>query len=514
MVPERPLRSLMQFASNDKISAVEELAKINDQSLVRSKAYVDGKWIGAASGSTFDVIDPGTLEKVGSVADMDATEVRKAIDVATEAFVTWKKTTAKERSVLLRKWHDLIMSNKDDLARLMTLENGKPVAEAAGEIFYGASFVEWFSEEAKRAYGDLVPSPVSNSRIVVMKQPVGVVGIITPYNFPNAMITRKVSAALAAGCTVVVRPASETPFSALALCELAERAGIPPGVLNVVPCSSDNTPAVGKELTTNPLVRKISFTGSTAVGKQLMGQASTTMKKISLELGGNAPFIVFEDADLTIAAEQLIICKFRNSGQTCVSANRVYVHESVYDEFVDKFVNLVKEELRVGHGLSQDTTFGPMITERGMLKVEDQLKRAIDAGARVVIGGGRPEGLNVGGYYLEPTVLVDVSDDVPMSCEETFGPLCPIYKFSTDEEVLRRANNVPVGLAGYFFSRDIGRIFRVAEGIEVGMVGVNTGMISTEVAPFGGVKESGVGREGSRYGIDEYLNIKYMNVAF
>ncbi|KAJ2080101.1 hypothetical protein H4R24_003306 [Coemansia sp. RSA 988] len=490
------------------------MAKISDKSLIRSKAYVDGKWIDAVSGLTFDVLDPGTLEKVGSVADMDASEVRKAIEVASGAFNTWKKTTARQRSVLLRKWHDLIVSNKNDLARLMTLENGKPLTEAAGEVLYGASFVEWFGEEAKRAYGDVIPSAISNSRIMVMKQPVGVVGIITPYNFPHAMITRKVAAALAAGCTVVVRPAYETPFSALALCELAERAGIPPGVLNVVPCSSENTPAVGHELTTNPLVHKISFTGSTLVGKQLMGQSSTTMKKVSLELGGNAPFIVFEDSDLTVAAENLLLCKFHNSGQVCISANRVYVHESVHDEFVDKFVALVKERLCIGHGLSEGTTFGPMITERGIIKVEDQLRRAINTGARVLIGGGRPEGLGIGGYYHEPTVLVDVSDDAPMSCEETFGPLCPIYKFSTEEEVLRRANNVSVGLAGYVFSRDIGRIFRVAEGIEVGMVGVNTGMITSEATPFGGVKESGIGREGSRYGIDEYLNIKYVNVAF
>ncbi|KAJ1735057.1 hypothetical protein LPJ61_000747 [Coemansia biformis] len=503
----------MSAARGIKVSSLGELAKIRDQTLVRSEAYVGGEWVAASSGSTFDVADPATLEVIGSVTDMGASDVQRAVGVASEAFVTWKQTTAKQRSALMRKWLDLIVANKDDLARLLTLECGKPLAEATGEVLYAASFVEWFSEEAKRADGDVLQSPVGGSRAIVMKQPVGVVGIITPYNFPSAMITRKVGAALAAGCTVVVRPAHETPLSALALCELAERAGIPRGVLNVVTCSATNTPEIGRELTTNPLVRKVSFTGSTPVGKLLMSQASSTMKKISMELGGNAPFIVFEDADLAVAAEQLIACKFRNSGQTCVCANRVYVHESVYDSFVDRFVALVGQKLRVGHGLAEGTTFGPMITERGAVKTEDHLRRAVEAGARVVLGGRRPEGLAVGGHFFEPTVLVDVSDDVPMSCEETFGPLCPIYKFSSEEEVLRRANNVAVGLAGYFFSRDIGRVFRVAEALEVGMVGVNTGIIGSEVSPFGGVKESGVGREGSRYGIDEYLNIKAVNIA-
>ncbi|KAI9471206.1 hypothetical protein LPJ79_001600 [Coemansia sp. RSA 1821] len=507
------MSSHISLAKNSKVVSTDELSKLKDPSLFRAEAFVDGKWVKAASGKTFDVEDPGTLEKIGSVTDMDASDVRKAVDAGSAAFESWKKTTAKQRAVLLRKWYDLIIENKDDLARILTLEGGKPLIEATGEVLYGASFIEWFSEEAKRAYGDVVPSPVANSRMVVMKQPVGVAGIITPYNFPNAMITRKVGAALAAGCTVVVRPAHETPYSALALCELAQRAGIPPGVINVVTCSGENTPEVGRELTTNPTIRKVSFTGSTPVGKLLMEQASSTMKKVSFELGGNAPFIVFDDADLQTAAENLLACKFRNSGQTCVCANRVYVHESVYDEFVDKFVSLVKQKLKVGHGLDEGTTFGPIITERGLLKVEDQLKRAINSGAKVVLGGKRPS-INVSGQFFEPTVLVNVSDDVPMSCEETFGPLCPIYKFTSEEEVLRRANNVPVGLAGYFFSRDIGRIFRVAEALQVGMVGINVGNVSSEVSPFGGVKESGVGREGSRYGIDEYLNIKLLNIAF
>ncbi|KAI9502562.1 hypothetical protein GGI25_005082 [Coemansia spiralis] len=494
------------------ISSKDELGKIKDQRLVRLDAYVNGKWVGATSDRRFEVTDPGTLQTIGHVADMNAHDVSKAVDAASDAFGKWSKTTAKERASLLRKWYDQVMANKDDLARLMTLECGKPLAEAAGEIGYGASFIEWFSEEAKRAYGDVVPSPMSSTRMVVLKQPVGVAGIITPYNFPTAMITRKVAAALAAGCTVVVRPAHETPFSALALCELAERAGIPPGVFNVVPSSGENTPEVGKELTTNPKIRKVSFTGSTNVGKLLMSQASSTMKKISMELGGNAPFIVFEDASIRDAAEQLILCKFRNSGQTCVCANRIYVHDKVYDEFVSVFTSLVKEKLRIGHGLAPGVNFGPMITERGLAKTEEQLQRAVKAGAKVIVGGNRAN-VKSGGNFFEPTVLVNVSDDVPMTCEETFGPLCPIYRFTTEEEVMCRANNVPVGLAGYFFSRDIGRIFRVAEALEVGMVGVNIGSISTEVAPFGGVKESGVGREGSRYGIDEYLNIKYLNIA-
>ncbi|KAJ2158043.1 hypothetical protein GGF46_004065 [Coemansia sp. RSA 552] len=502
-----------QLAQNAKIDSVSELDKLSDKSLLRSTGYVGGKWVGAASGETFDVEDPGTLQVIGKVSDMSADDVSGAIAAADDAFSSWKKTTAKQRSVLLRKWHELILANKDDLARLMTLEGGKPLGEAAGEVLYGASFVEWFSEEAKRTYGDVIPSPMSNTRILVVKQPVGVVGIITPYNFPNAMITRKTAAALAAGCTVVIRPAHETPYSALALGYLAERAGIPPGVINIVPSSGVNTPEVGRELSTNPAVRKISFTGSTPVGKLLMSQASTTMKKASMELGGNAPFIVFEDADIGVAAEQLLGCKFRNSGQTCVCANRVYVHDAVYDEFVDTFKTLVQQKLRIGHGLDQGANYGPIITKRGYDKIEDQLQRAIKAGAKVVSGGKAPVGLNSGGHFFEPTILVDVSDDVPMSCEETFGPLCPIFRFGSEEEVIRRANDSPVGLASYLFSRDIGRIFRVAEALEVGMVGVNVGNISTEVAPFGGVKESGVGREGSRYGIDEYLNIKYLNIS-
>ncbi|KAJ2869363.1 hypothetical protein GGH93_006182 [Coemansia aciculifera] len=496
-----------------KISSLDELAKIKDKSLICHQAYVDGKWVEATSQKHIDIVDPATLETIGSVPDMDTGDVKLAITAATRAFASWKHTTGKERSQLLRKWLELITANKDDLARLMTLENGKPLAEAQGEVMYGASYIEWFSEEAKRGYGDIVPSPIPGSRALVMKQPVGVVAIITPYNFPNAMITRKVGAALAAGCTVVIRPAHETPLSALALCELAARAGIPPGVINLVTCSAKNTPAVGLELTTNSEVRKVSFTGSTAVGKLLMGQASTTMKRVSMELGGNAPFIVFEDADIQKAAAHLLQCKFRNAGQTCVCANRIYVHDAVYDEFVGAFTTLVKEKLKVGHGLSEGTTIGPMITKRGLDKVEEQVQLAVAAGATVVLGGKRPEEVAGKGYFFEPTVLVNVSDDVPMTCEETFGPLCPIYRFTSEDEVIRRANAVSVGLAGYFFSRDVARIFRVAEALEVGMVGANTGSIGFDAAPFGGVKESGVGREGSRYGMDDYLNIKLINLS-
>ncbi|KAJ2021409.1 hypothetical protein GGI06_002238 [Coemansia sp. S85] len=496
-----------------KVSSPDELAKIKDKSLVCRQAYIDGKWVDAASQQHFDIVDPATLETIGSVPDMDASDVKLAVSAATRAFASWKHTTSKERSLLLRKWHDLLVANKDDLARLMTLENGKPLGEAHGEIGYSASFVEWFSEEAKRGYGDIVPSPIPGLRALVMKQPVGVVSIITPYNFPNAMITRKVGAALAAGCTVVVRPAFETPLSALALCELAERAGIPPGVINVVTCSAKNTPAVGLEMTTNPEVRKVSFTGSTAVGKLLMGQASTTMKRVSMELGGNAPFIVFEDADIQRAAESLLQCKFRNAGQTCVSANRIYVHDAVYDEFVGAFTALVKEKLRIGHGLSEGTTIGPMITKRGLDKVEEQVQLAVAAGATVVLGGKRPEAVPGKGYFFEPTVLADVLDAVPMTCEETFGPLCPIYRFTSEDEVIRRANATSVGLAGYFFSRDVARVFRVAEALEVGMVAANTGAIGSDAVPFGGVKESGMGREGSRYGMDDYLNIKLINLS-
>ncbi|KAJ2908407.1 Succinate-semialdehyde dehydrogenase, mitochondrial, partial [Coemansia aciculifera] len=359
-----------------RISSMNELAKIKDRALVSCKAYVDGEWVDASSRQTLDVEDPATLETICSVPDMDPSDVKLAVSAATRAFATWKHTTAKERSALLRKWHDLVVENKDDLARLMTLECGKPLGEAQGEVLYGASYIEWFSEEAKRAYGDIVPSPVPGSRALVMRQPVGVVSIITPYNFPNAMIARKVSAALAAGCTVVVRPAHETPLSALALCSLAARAGIPPGIINVVTCSAKNTPAVGLELTTNAEIRKVSFTGSTAVGKLLMGQASTTMKRVSMELGGNAPFIVFEDADIQKAAAHLLQCKFRNAGQTCICANRIYVHDAVYDEFVGAFTALVKEKLRLGHGLTEGTTMGPMITKRGLDKVEEQVQLA------------------------------------------------------------------------------------------------------------------------------------------
>ncbi|KAJ2677832.1 hypothetical protein GGH99_005753 [Coemansia sp. RSA 1285] len=495
------------------VDSVEELGKVKDKRLVRTDAYVGGKWTAAAKGGRFKVADPATLQTIAEVADMNANDVAQAVREASKALPAWRATTGKKRARVLRKWYDLVMENKADLARIMTLECGKPLAEAEGEVAYAASFLEWFGEEAKRTYGDTIPAATDGTRISVIKQAVGVVGVITPYNFPSAMITRKIGAAVAAGCTVVARPAHETPLSALALCELAERAGVPPGVVNMVTSSAANTQAVGLELTTNASVRKVSFTGSTGVGKMLMAQSASTMKKVSMELGGNAPFIVFEDADIELAARALVACKFRNAGQTCVCANRVYVHQAVYDAFLEALVAAARETLRAGHGLTAGTTVGPMITHRGLEKTLDHLRRAVDAGARVVLGGAQAKVGALHGHFFEPTVLADASDAVPMTGDETFGPLCPVYRFSSEEEVVRRANAVPVGLAGYFFSRDVSRIFRVAEALEVGMVGVNTGSVSTEVAPFGGVKESGVGREGSRYGIDEYLNVKTIHIA-
>jgi succinate-semialdehyde dehydrogenase/glutarate-semialdehyde dehydrogenase len=434
---------------------------------------------------------------------MGQAETRRAIEAANGAWPAWRAKTAKERAAILRKWFELMMANVEDLAVLMTVEQGKPLTESRGEIAYGASFIEWFAEEAKRIYGDTIPAQSPDRRIVVIKEPIGVCAAVTPWNFPNAMITRKAGPALAAGCTMVIKPASMTPYSALALCELAERAGIPKGVISVVTGASG---PIGKELTSNPLVRKFTFTGSTEVGKQLMQQCATTVKKVSLELGGNAPFIVFDDADLDAAAEGALASKYRNSGQTCVCANRVFVQDSVYDTFAKKLADKVAA-MKVGSGLEAGVVQGPLIDMKAVEKVEEHIADALAKGARVVVGGKRHE---KGGQFFQPTVLADVNTSMKITHEETFGPVAPLYRFKTEEELIKLANDTEYGLAAYFYSRDIGRIWRVAEGIESGIIGINIGIISTEVAPFGGMKESGIGREGSKYGIDEFLEVKYL----
>jgi len=470
---------------------------------LRQQAYVDGAWIDADDGASLEVTNPADGERLGSVPRMGAAETKRAIDAAHAAMPAWAGRTAADRAKILRRWFDLMIENKAALARLLTLEQGKALAEAEGEIVYAASFIEWFAEEGKRIYGDVVPTHAADKRIVTLKQPIGVVGAITPWNFPAAMITRKVGPALAAGCTVVLKPASQTPFSALALAVLAEEAGVPAGVFNVV---TGGATAIGGELTANPIVRKISFTGSTEIGRLLMRQSADTIKKMSLELGGNAPFIVFDDADLDAAVAGAVASKFRNSGQTCVCTNRFYAQASIYDAFVEKFAAAAKA-LKVGPGLDAGTQVGPLIDDAAVTKVEEHLSDALAKGARVVTGGGRDAR---GGRFFTPTVLADVTGDMTICREETFGPLAPVIRFETEEEVLRLANDSEVGLAGYFYARDIGRVWRVAEALEVGIVGVNTGLISTEVAPFGGVKQSGLGREGSRYGIEDYLEIKYL----
>ncbi len=485
---------------------MEHLAEIQlqDRSLLRNQGFIGGEWVDADSGKTFPVHNPATGQVLAQVADMGAEETRRAIQAADTAWPAWRGLTAGERAAILRRWNDLILEHQEDLALLMTLEQGKPLFEARGEVRYGASFVEWFAEEARRVYGDVIPSHVGNARLVVVKQPVGVVGAITPWNFPNAMITRKVAPALAAGCTVVIKPAEDTPLSALALAELAQRAGFPPGVLNVV-TALDPVP-VGQELTANPTVRKISFTGSTQVGKLLLRQSADTVKRVSLELGGNAPFIVFDDAEVDEAVAGALACKYRNAGQTCVCANRIFVHTAVYDEFARKYADAVSR-LKVGYGLEEGVVIGPLINEAAVEKVERLLEDAVQKGARVILGGRRhPRG----GTFFEPTVVTEVTPEMAFTQEEIFGPIAPLYRFRTEEEVIHLANSTRYGLAAYFYSRDIGRVWRVAEGLEYGMVGINTGLISTAVAPFGGVKESGLGREGSRYGIDEYVEIKYL----
>ena len=474
---------------------------LKDPTLFREQCYIDGEWVGAKK--TFPVNNPATGAILGSVPDLGAEETRRAIEAADRAWPAWRAKTAKERSGILRRWFDLMMASQEDLAQILTAEQGKPLAEARGEIAYGASFIEWFAEEAKRAYGDVIPQHQPDKRILVIKQPIGVAAMITPWNFPNAMITRKAGPALAAGCTVVLKPAEQTPYSALAMAELAERAGIPKGVFNVI---TGDAPAIGKEFCSNPVVRKLSFTGSTEVGRILMRQSADTIKKLSLELGGNAPFIVFDDADLDAAVEGAIASKYRNAGQTCVCANRIYVQDRVYDAFAAKLTEKVKA-FKVGAGTEPGVVIGPLIDEQGIRKVESHVADALGKGAKAVLGGKRHER---GGLFFQPTVLTGVTPDMVVSVEETFGPVAPLIRFQSEDEVIGLANNTEFGLCGYFYSRDVGRIFRVAERMEVGIVGANAGIISTEVAPFGGVKQSGLGREGSKYGLEEYLEVKYI----
>src|ERR1700758_5604300 len=486
-------------ATNAAVATVD----LKDMRLFREACYVDGKWVQASGGGTVGVDNPATGEIIGKVPKLSGAETRHAIEVANEAFKSWSARTAKERAIVLRKWFDLMMENQEDLARLMTLEQGKPLTESRGEVAYAAAFLEWFGEEAKRVYGDTIPGHQADKRIVVLKQPIGVAAMITPWNFPNAMITRKAGPALAAGCPVVLKPAGKTPYSALAMAELGERAGIPKGVFNVI---TGNSRAIGGELCANPAVRKLSFTGSTETGRTLMKQSADTIKKLSLELGGNAPFIVFDDAELDAAVAGAIASKYRNAGQTCVCVNRVYVQAGVYDAFSAKLVEAVKG-LKVGNGLEPGVLQGPPIDQGAVEKVEEHIQDAVSKGARVLTGGKRH---SLGGTFFEPTVLADAPVDAKVTREETFGPLAPLFRFETDEEALRLANDTEFGLASYFYSRDIGRVWRVAEGLESGMGGINTGMLSTEVAPFGGVKQSGLGREGSHYGIDEFVEVKYL----
>ncbi|HDG8091523.1 TPA: NADP-dependent succinate-semialdehyde dehydrogenase [Klebsiella oxytoca] len=480
--------------------------QLNDPTLFRQQAFIDGRWRDASSGETLGVTNPANGQQLGSVPKMGAEETREAIDAAARALPAWRALTARERATILRRWFDLMMEHQDDLARLMTLEQGKPLAEAKGEIGYAASFIEWFAEEGKRIYGDTIPGHQADKRLLVIKQPIGVTAAITPWNFPSAMITRKAGPALAAGCTMVLKPASQTPFSALALAELANRAGIPKGVFNVVTGSASE---VGNELTGNPLVRKLSFTGSTEIGRQLMEQCAKDIKKVSLELGGNAPFIVFDDADLDKAVEGALASKFRNAGQTCVCANRLYIQDGVYDRFAEKLQQAVSK-LQIGDGLQPNVTIGPLIDEKAIAKVQEHIADALDKGARVATGGKPHE---LGGNFFQPTILVDVPSDAKVAKEETFGPLAPLFRFKDEADVIAQTNDTEFGLAAYFYARDLGRVFRVGEALEYGIIGINTGLISTEVAPFGGVKSSGLGREGSKYGIEDYLEIKYMCIG-
>jgi succinate-semialdehyde dehydrogenase / glutarate-semialdehyde dehydrogenase len=486
------------------MAAVPKAAiSLRDMSLLREQAFVGGRWESAANGQTKQVFNPATGQLIGTVPNLGAAETRRAIEAAEKALPDWRARTGKERAQVLRRWFDLMMANQEDLAVLMTVEQGKPLVESRGEIAYAAAFIEWFGEEGKRAYGDVIPAHGRDKRIVVLKQPIGVTAAITPWNFPTAMIARKVAPALAAGCTMVIKPSELTPYSALAMCVLAERAGVPAGVVSIV--TGDSKP-IGGELTSNPVVRKLSFTGSTAVGKLLMSQCSATVKKVSLELGGNAPFVVFEDADLEAAVAGAVASKYRNAGQTCVCANRIFVQAGIYERFAQRLAE-VASSLKVGNGLDQDTKIGPLIEEKAVAKVEEHVRDALAKGAKIVTGGKRGAGA---GHFYVPTVLTGIRADALVMREETFGPVAPLMKFDTEEEVLRLANATEFGLASYFYTRDVGRAWRVAEGLESGMVGINEGIISTEVAPFGGVKESGIGREGSKYGLEEYLEIKYL----
>ncbi|TJV46174.1 MAG: NAD-dependent succinate-semialdehyde dehydrogenase [Mesorhizobium sp.] len=479
---------------------------LKNKDLFHTQCFVDGQWVDSDSGTTITVANPATGETVGTVPQMGQAEARRAIEAADVALKGWRKILAKERGRLLRKWFDLIIENADDLAAIMTAEQGKPLAEAKGEVVSGAAFIEWFAEEARRTYGETIPTPANDRRIVVIKQPIGVCVAITPWNFPNTIITRKVAAALAAGCTMVVRPASTTPYSALALAELAQRAGIPKGVFSVVTGSSRE---IGAEFTSNPIVRKLSFTGSTQVGRQLMQQSAGTIKKLALELGGNAPFIVFEDADIEAAVAGAVGSKFRNAGQACVGTNRFYVHDAVYDAFVSKFVAEVTK-LKVGNGAEPGVTFGPVHDMAGVTKTEDHIGDALGKGARLLAGGKRHA---LGGTFFEPTVIGEATAAMKVASEETFGPLAAIFRFNDEAELVQAANDTEFGLASYFYSRDIGRIWRVAEALETGMVGVNVGLMANEAVPFGGIKESGIGREGSHYGIEDYMQVKYICMA-
>ncbi|WP_295803253.1 NAD-dependent succinate-semialdehyde dehydrogenase [uncultured Microbulbifer sp.] len=480
------------------------MLNLNNPDLLRKQSYINGEWVDADSGNTLDVTNPATGETIATIASCGADETRRAIEAADKAWAGWRDLTVKERAKVLRDWYNLIIDNADDLAKILTAEQGKPLAEAKTEIVYGANYLEWFSEEAKRAYGDVIAPPSKDKRIVVIKQPVGVTASITPWNFPSAMIARKVAPALAAGCTFISKPASETPLSALAMAVLAEQAGVPRGVFNVVVGKSSRE--IGKEMTGNPLVRKFTFTGSTAVGKQLEAQCAETMKKTSMELGGNAPFIVFDDADIDEAVKGAIICKYRNAGQTCVCANRIFVQEGIYDAFAKKFTEAVTA-LKMGNGAEAGVEVGPMINPGAVADVKELVKDAVSKGAKAMNEGGPSD---MGECFFTPVVLANADDNMRLFKEEIFGPVAPLFKFSSEEEVIRMANDTEFGLASYFYSRDIGRIWRVAEGLEYGMVGINEGIISNEMAPFGGVKESGSGREGSKYGIDDYLEVKYL----
>jgi succinate-semialdehyde dehydrogenase / glutarate-semialdehyde dehydrogenase len=480
--------------------------KLKDSSLLQQQCFIDGAWVSADERGTLAVQNPATLETLGSVPNMGAGETRRAIAAAARALPAWAAQTAKDRSIVLRRWFDLMLLHQEDLAVLMTAEQGKPLAESKGEISYAASFIEWFAEEGKRLNGDIIPGHQADKRILVLRQPIGVVAAITPWNFPSAMITRKAGPALAAGCTMVLKPATQTPLSALALAELARRAGVPQGVFNVI---TGSAAAIGGEMTSNPTVRKVTFTGSTEVGKKLMAQCAGTIKKISLELGGNAPFIVFDDADLDAAVQGAIASKYRNTGQTCVCANRLLVQEGVYDEFAKKLTAAVGK-LRVGDGLKGVTDQGPLIDAKAIAKIEEHVADAVAKGARVALGGKRHA---LGGTFFEPTILTDVTPNMLVAREETFGPVAPLFKFKSEADAIAMANDTEFGLAAYFYTRDLARSWRVSEAIEYGIVGLNTGIISTEVAPFGGIKESGIGREGSKYGILDYTEIKYVCVG-